>query len=132
MAFERSVLFQRFRFMLIEEALIASRTGIHMYPENVKSFLRLNAILCDQKQERPFFWLKSSGSFRDCSQYLIPTKHFAMDGNGSSNDCSEDEVDVNAKIYQMQTSLGPPTVARNIRSTVWRQLVVARTREGFT
>ncbi len=117
--------------MLLEEAVIAPKTGIHMYPENAKIFLRLNAIVCEQKQERPFFCLKSSGSFRDCSQCLMPTKHFVMDGNESSNDGSEDEVDIDANIYQMQTSLGTPKVARNVRATVWRQLVFARTREGF-
>ncbi len=104
--------------MLLEDAVIASETGIHMYPENVKIFLRLNAIVCDQKQERTFFCLKSSGSFRDSSQCLMPTKLFVMDGNESSNDSSENEVDIDANIYQMQTSLGTPKVARNVRSTV--------------
>lgn len=61
----RRELFQRFLFLVLKPLIEASITGFQHSSTFV--YPRVFMVSCDQKQERPFFCLKSAGGTRDCT-----------------------------------------------------------------
>eukprot|EP00171_Calliarthron_tuberculosum_P001817 IDg1817t1 len=103
---EMLVLLHRFLYLLLRDALIASRSGFIVDSKIV--FIRIANLVCDQKQERQLICLKSVGSFMDCSLCLKPTRvhngEENSDGDGipdSVRHCTADQI------YAMQTSPVP-------------------------
>lgn len=59
-----------FLFQANKNIFKASKTGVLVDERLV--FPRINIIVCDRNQERPFFCLKSAGSVMDCTSCLMP------------------------------------------------------------
>lgn len=89
---ERAELFQRFLFVVLKNLINASHSGF--VTKEAIVFPLLTMVIADQPQERTFFALKYSQSYKDCSICLAPTdlrpkkKH----GKKKKSDCSEPET----------------------------------------
>eukprot|EP00171_Calliarthron_tuberculosum_P002728 IDg2728t1 len=53
------------------DTVLAARTGFIL--EGTLVFLRINTLVCDQKEERAMLSLKSKGSYMYCSHCLLPS-----------------------------------------------------------
>lgn len=100
LALKRSVLFQRFLFLLFENIFTASCAGVVI--DGVITDIRINMIVAEQKQERAFLCLKSVGIFMECSLCVMPTRRF-MDDDTDEDSCDEFFVsEQGQKIYDIQ------------------------------
>lgn len=59
-------------FLLFKDVVHASRDGVFLEGELV--FTRIHTVVADWNQERVLYRLKSSNSFMDCAQCLVPSR----------------------------------------------------------
>eukprot|EP00171_Calliarthron_tuberculosum_P023381 IDg23381t1 len=122
LGFERAKLLQRFLFVALRDALVASRSGF-VYGGRLV-YIRINAIVSDQKQERSFLSLKSVGSFKDCSICEMPTRICSGQApNDVSSEVAADNDD-STSIYQVQCA-NQNARSRHVVQTVQYQIFCA-------
>lgn len=61
----RRELLHRFMFLILKPMIHASRVGFQI--DSTLIYPRLLMVVCDQRQERPLYCLKSAGASRDCT-----------------------------------------------------------------
>lgn len=108
---------------MLKDSIEAYKYGFEIHRK--LHFLRVNTIVCDQKEERFFVALKSVGSFMDYTFCTMTSRRF------DAADCPDvDEVPAELRntthesVYTVQTS-GNRAVPRNVQNTVSHQLITA-------
>lgn len=104
MAQQPSNLFQRFPFLVLKDAMKASKSEFAIFGE-LYAF-RLVIIVKDQLQERAFMGLKYSGSFLDCIPCMMQSLRLSTDTDGDEYDLTAELCDIvdYEEVFQIQTA----------------------------
>lgn len=125
MAYERAFLQQRFIYLMLKDAFLASKTGFPI--EGRLHILRINTLVCDQPQERSFVCMKAAGSFMDCTSCMMPSMAFRHELGIGPEDTPQDVQDISIydDVYSVQIGQEGGR-ERNVVNVVSRQLVLAK------
>eukprot|EP00171_Calliarthron_tuberculosum_P003409 IDg3409t1 len=123
---ERSLLKQRFLYQALKESINASRSGFLLCGSI--AFIRINTLVCDQKEERAILALRSQGSYRDCTHCLMPSLPFPdlSDAVDMTEIPSEALFSVPGSVFNAQIQVSIKAPVRNVENTLSRQVIVAR------
>eukprot|EP00171_Calliarthron_tuberculosum_P021954 IDg21954t1 len=123
---ERSMLKQRFMYAALCDTIQASRSGF-LYNGTIV-FLRVNTLVCDQKEERSILSLRAQGSYRDCTHCLLPTLPFPEAAGASLNADIPTEAfyNVDGSIFSGQCRKEFCAPNRSVVNTLSRQIIVGR------